>query len=253
MVPDAADTDDPIGVLEAAGLQVVELPSEHSTSEETGKLITQDPAAGTVVDPGSTVSVVLSRGVEVCSGGGAETIPQGGANNISLVLGDFDGNGVDDELFVYDLGIPLGWRAALILDYGYKTQVVVTSFLTPARNRALGGHDIDMEGDEEGIAIVDASASIDVIGFFSFTNCALQQITGGFFSVGGAGAEAFAVVCGPPPVVTSYVVQLDSGSREIIEYELNGVTLTELSRTADEVSGDIGDSPLKCGDLSYSP
>ena len=49
-------------LLEAAGLKAKEENAENSDSVESGLLIRQDPAAGTSVDVGSTVSYVLSKG-----------------------------------------------------------------------------------------------------------------------------------------------------------------------------------------------
>lgn len=247
-VPDVSDEDDPVSALELAGFRVIEMLARHSTSQPAGGLIEQDPPAGTVVDPGTEVAVVLSLGVERCSGGSA-TGPPSDAVGVS---GDFDGNGATDDFYLYDLGIPLGWRALVILDYGYAAETILESEFA-LRNEALGAHDVDMDGDQEGIAIVDAGAAIDIIGFFTFADCGLRRVDGGFFSVGGAGFEADAVVCGPPPIVTTFTVGLSSSTRTIIEYQLEGDQFLEIDRRSGQVSGDVGDSPLLCGDITYSP
>ncbi|MBQ9068154.1 MAG: PASTA domain-containing protein, partial [Eggerthellaceae bacterium] len=63
-VPDLSgnDGDGAKQLIEAAGLKAHEGASEHSDSVEEGKVIRQDPEAGAMVDAGSTVTYILSKG-----------------------------------------------------------------------------------------------------------------------------------------------------------------------------------------------
>ncbi|MDE8685436.1 PASTA domain-containing protein, partial [Adlercreutzia rubneri] len=57
--------DDARQAAEDAGLKVVEAESKYSEDVAEGKIISQSPAAGDPVKPGTTIEVVTSRGREL--------------------------------------------------------------------------------------------------------------------------------------------------------------------------------------------
>ena len=57
--------DDARQAAEDAGLKVVEAESKYSEDVAEGKIISQSPAAGDPVKPGTTIEVVTSRGSEL--------------------------------------------------------------------------------------------------------------------------------------------------------------------------------------------
>jgi serine/threonine-protein kinase len=51
--------------LALAELEVGEVTTEYSDTVETGRIISQDPAAGEKVEPGAAINIVISRGIEM--------------------------------------------------------------------------------------------------------------------------------------------------------------------------------------------
>lgn len=95
-----------------------------------------------------------------------------GATNVSTAPVDFDGDGVADTLFVYDVGGTWHVRAE-VASIGVDDQIVTD--LGPAMT-AIGGATIDGDAAEEAWVKVGSGAPTDIITFFVFRQCGLQRV-----------------------------------------------------------------------------
>ena len=134
--------------------------------------------------------------VTLLCGSGGEPLPAEPPGDLTTATGDFDGNGVTDDLYVWKDGTQ--WIAHIETDGGFGAQSVLpTSQYSPAR--AIGGHDIDGDGVDEAFLQVEAGASTTVLGIYTLWEAV------------GSGAEGFSCALLPvkystAPAETSFII-----------------------------------------------
>jgi len=102
--------------------------------------------------------------VELQCGTGGTPLPLGPPDELSIRHGDFDGDGLQDTLYVWKDGSD--WIAHIETDAGFGAQTVLpTDEWTPAR--AIGGYDVNGDGIDEAFLVVDAGASTEVVGLYT--------------------------------------------------------------------------------------
>jgi hypothetical protein len=120
--------------------------------------------------------------VELACGTGGDPLPVFMLDETSA-SGDFDGNGIDDMLYVWKDGTD--WLAQVQTDGGFGAQTVLpTSQYEPAK--AIGGHDVNGDGMEEAFLLVGSGASSEVVGLYTlhqpdpdeipFYMCGLEEV-----------------------------------------------------------------------------
>jgi hypothetical protein len=113
--------------------------------------------------------------VTLLCGSGGEPLPAEPPDDLTTATGDFDGNGVADDLYVWKDGSQ--WIAHIQTDGGFGAQTVLpTSEYTPAR--AIGGHDINGDGIDEAFMVVDAGASSEVVGIYTLWEAVGNPVDG---------------------------------------------------------------------------
>ena len=101
--------------------------------------------------------------VELACGTGGAVLPAFLLDETSAP-GDFDGDGIDDMLYVWKDGTD--WLAQIQTDAGFGARTVLpTDEWIPAR--AIGGYDVNGDGIDEAFLVVDAGASSDVVGLYT--------------------------------------------------------------------------------------
>lgn len=102
--------------------------------------------------------------VELACGTGGTPLPWDPPEELSIEYGDFDGDGLQDALYVWKDGSD--WIAHIETDAGFGAQTVLpTHESIPAR--AIGGYDVDGDGIDEAFLVVDAGASTEVVGLYT--------------------------------------------------------------------------------------
>jgi hypothetical protein len=113
--------------------------------------------------------------VTLLCGDGGESLPAEPPDDLTTATGDFDGNGIDDDLYVWKDGSH--WIAHIETDGGFGAEIVLpTSEYIAAK--AIGGHDINDDGIDEAFLKVDAGASSDVIGIYTLWEAVGSPTTG---------------------------------------------------------------------------
>lgn len=108
--------------------------------------------------------------------------------DMTSATGDFDGNGLDDTLYVYKDGST--WVAHIETDAGFGAETVLpSSEFAPAR--AIGGRDINRDGVDEAFMVVETGASSEIVGIYTLYEPVGSPTTG--------------LSCGLVPVVFSPV------------------------------------------------
>ncbi|MCU0281442.1 MAG: hypothetical protein MUE66_06375 [Acidimicrobiia bacterium] len=77
---------------------------------------------------------------------------------------DFDGNGINDTLHVWNDGFH--WYAHIETDGGFGAQTVLSTHVSDSA-KALGGHDINGDGLEEVFLRVGTGASTNIVGLYT--------------------------------------------------------------------------------------
>lgn len=184
--------------------------------------------------PTSSSSTTAS-GVD-CPGGGA--VPPEGAENVSEVSADVDGDGADDRVLAYRHN---GDRRVAVELTGGGTDAVdanASEIVEPAPLSVLGG--VALGGDGETVfAVTGAGASVVIVGLFQFVECALTRVS--FESgqavelpVSGAITHGDGLRCAPggdgPPLVRLSATSTDGESFTATEtgYRVDGNILVEV-------------------------
>jgi hypothetical protein len=90
----------------------------------------------------------------------------------TVAWGDVDGDGHDDEVVVYhEAG---AWWINVTLDYGWSTEIPITGMVARAIDVVNMG-----VAEEVIIAQIDAGASAEIIGFYSFVGCDIIHLIDG--------------------------------------------------------------------------
>lgn len=136
-----------------------------TTSSTTTSSTTTTSTATTT----TTTSATLPSGP--CSALPSTGVGAAGTNQ-TVVWGDVDGNGHDDEVTIYhEAG---SWWINVSLDYGWSTEIPLTGMVA----RAIDVVNLGV-GEEVIIAQTDAGASVEILGFFSFTGCDIIHLIDG--------------------------------------------------------------------------
>lgn len=113
--------------------------------------------------------------VTLLCGSGGEPLPGDPPDQLSNASGDFDGNGSNDDLYVWKDGTQ--WIAHVETDGGFGGEVVLpTSQYDTAE--AIGGHDVNGDGVDEVFVKIGAGASTDIIGLFTLWEAVGSPTTG---------------------------------------------------------------------------
>jgi hypothetical protein len=113
--------------------------------------------------------------VTLLCGSGGDPLPAEPPEELSNASGDFDGNGVDDTLYVWKDGSQ--WIAHIETDGGFGAEIVLpTDELIPAK--AIGGYDVNGDGIDEAFIKVDAGASSDIVGIYTLWEAVGSPTTG---------------------------------------------------------------------------
>jgi len=119
--------------------------------------------------------------VELACGTGGTPLPGDPPDELSTEYGDFDGNGIEDTLYVWKDGSQ--WIAHIETAEGFGAETVLPSDETvPAR--AIGGYDVNGDGIDEAFMVVDTGASSQVVGLYTlwnatgapFFSCGLEEV-----------------------------------------------------------------------------
>ncbi len=116
----------------------------------------------------------------------------------AAVSGDFDGDGLADQLLTYQNG-PDDWRMRVVFADGGGADAAIVDAVDFTPPRPIGGYDIDGDGPEEVFLTVGSGASTAQIGLFDVASCVATRITAGgtpaTFGVGGSVGMVSGVSC----------------------------------------------------------
>ncbi len=100
-----------------------------------------------------------------------------GATDVIAVTGDFDGDGVPDDLTTY-LDPAAGRRHVRVeLAAGGGSDRIIEDADPVMGSRPLGGHDLDGDGRDEAFVVVGSGASAQLVGLYAWSGCTLVRIT----------------------------------------------------------------------------
>lgn len=185
------------------------------------------------------------------------TVPATAAN-LTVRTGDFDGDGLSDELrSFFNAG---AWRlqVSLAAGGGHTLEVEPEG---GAGVTAVGGFDVDEDGAQEAWARVGSGAGNQVVGLFRLERCTLAPVTvdekGARFSVGGTFDSRAGVECAAPGTPTFDLTTFSGYSEDArvftvvrTTYRLEGAALTAVGS---EVTSDPSNSRIftfGCGALT---
>ena len=137
-----------------------------------------------------------------------------------MAWGDVDGNGHDDEVVVYDEAG--AWWINVTLDYGWSTEIPITGMVARAIDVVTMG-----VAEEVIIAQIDAGASAEILGFFSFVGCDIIHLVDGntgietAFPLGGSVTHLDGLTCTSDGITTTSSVN-----------DINDPTLWEYTETS---------------------
>ncbi len=119
--------------------------------------------------------------VELACGTGGTPLPGGPPEQLTNAFGDFDGDGLTDDLYVWWDGAQ--WIAHIETAQGFGAEAVLpTSEYVTAK--AIGGYDVNGDGVDEAFMVVDTGASSQVVGLYAlwnatgapFFSCGLEEV-----------------------------------------------------------------------------
>lgn len=187
---------------------------------------TSAPAPPTTVSPSS------------CPGD--DPVPPEGAEDVSEVSADVDGDGAPDRVLAYRRGD--GTRRVAVELAGGGTAAVDASTSEiegPAPLSVLGGVDLGGDGDTV-LAITGAGASVVVVGLFQFVECAIARVSfpsgeGVELPLGGGITHGDGIACAESALVRLSATSTDGEAFSATDtsYQVDGNTLIEVdSETA---------------------
>jgi len=207
-------------------------------------------APATTVAPATTAAPVTTAAPPpvpsgVCSGLPSATMP-GPGPDVTFAEGDFDGDGLLDELIGYmDAGGQ--WWVQIAFGYGYAMETAVFGPVT-----ALGADDFGT-GQDVGYAYVDSGASTQIIGFFFAPGCDIYEATllasGALarFPLGGGVMHLDGLTCNPDGFTTTSATTGDGVTWEytttdylwvpgLLEFESTASSIALLTSPADDAT-----------------
>jgi len=173
----------------------------------------------------------------LCYGG--EPLPPEPPDNLTNAFGDFDGNGVDDTLYVWKEGTQ--WVAHIETDGGFGGEAVLgTSQYDVAR--AIGGHDINGDGVDEAFLQVATGASTTVLGIFTLWEAVGSPATGLYCGLvpvmyAEAPAETSFIIGGPVLFQNGLQCRANHTLREYSQDTSDGYTYTQHRYDYDYLPG----------------
>jgi hypothetical protein len=127
-----------------------------------------------------TVPGTGCEAITLLCGSGGDDLPAGfpaSVNDPSSAAGDFDGNGVEDTLYVWRSGST--FYAHVETDGGFGAQATWPHPVDGDHAAwALGGHDVDGDGLDEAFVVVDAVDSPVTVGIFTLWEAIGSPTTG---------------------------------------------------------------------------
>lgn len=170
-----------------------------TTSEVTTTTSSTTSTSSTTTTTSTSTTTSTTTPPGACAGLPSATVP-GPEPGVSFAFGDFDGDGVGDQLIGYeDAGGT--WWVQIALAYGYATETAVTGPVTAIGATDFGG------GQDVGYAYVDSGASVSLAGFFFLPGCDVFEVTvdgGGVarFPVGGGVQHLDGITCVDDGIIT---------------------------------------------------
>ncbi len=222
--------------------------AESSSSTSGGASPTSAPP------PAETSSTTKSTATGGTAGGtgcpGDDPVPPEGAQEVSEVSADVDGDGADDRVFAYRradgmrrVGVELAAGGTAVVD---ANAVAIEG---PAPLSALGG--VALGGDGETVfALTGAGASVVIVGLFQFVECALARVVyssgeDAELPVNGAITHGDGIACTDKTLVRLSATSTDGETFTATKtsYHVDGNTLVEagsetstLTRAADDAA-----------------
>jgi hypothetical protein len=216
-----------------------------------------DSAASTTTAEATTTTTEATTTTTQAPACPAVSVP-GGAQEVTELDGDADGDGTDDELRTYRVGEE-EWHLQVELAADGGADLVLPSF--GGGVGLIGGADVDGDGQDEVWARTGSGASATIVGLAKLVDCALVRVTFptgelAELPIGGSVGTTSGVACGDA-VLTAYTATFTEGSTYEVAattYGLEGTAL--LERGTDTTTVDATDpefiryTSFSCGDLS---
>lgn len=214
-----------------------------------------DDAASTTTDATTTTTDATTTTTQapVCP---PVSVPAG-AQEVTELDGDADGDGTHDELRTYRVGDEWHLQVELAADGG--GDLVLPSF--GGGIGLLGGADVDGDGNDEVWARTGSGASATIVGLARMTGCVLERVvfaTGELaeMPVGGSVGTTSGVECRDDTLVTFTATFLEGETYEVVAttFALDGSTLSEQGQETLQVDATDPDfvryTSFSCGNLS---
>ena len=210
--------------------------SETTTTqaETTSSSTSSSTSTTTSSSSTTTTTAATTTTAPACAGLPSATIP-GPEPGVTFAIGDFDGDGADDELIGYeDAGG--SWWVQLALSYGYATETAVIGPVTAVGATDFGG------AQDVGYAYVDHGASTQLLGFFFLPGCDVFEVTvdgGGVarFPIGGGVQHLNGLTCVSDGIITKSATTSDGSSWEYTTSRWDWIPgLVELQQVSSSVT-----------------
>ena len=252
-----------LAVALAALLALAGCTTTESEEEQGAALTSSTTSAAADGEDATTTTTGPSAD---CPPPGAGGLPSEG-QELSEALGDFDGNGSLDQLFMYASRSGRSpWRLRIVLSSGYGVDLELDEPTSRGQAaQAVGGFRI-ADGGDVAFAVVGSGASADRVGLFVFRDCEIVPVTlsgeHAVFPVGGSVGEGHGIECREDGLVAMVARSRDGRTytTEQTVYRLEGTALVEV----DHVEGTTLDNrtaepfvrlhyALTCGTLGIGP
>ncbi len=214
-----------------------------------------DDAAPTTTEAATTTTEATTTTTQApaCP---AVSVPAG-AQEVTELDGDADGDGTDDELRTYRVGEEWHLQVELAADGG--ADLVVPSF--GGSVGLVGGADVDGDAVDEVWARTGSGASATIVGLARMTDCALERVvfaTGELaeLPVGGSVGTTAGLECTDGGLVTFTATFADGETYDVVatSYALDGLTLREQGQQTTQVAATdpefVRYASFSCGTLS---
>lgn len=215
-----------------------------------------DTAAATTAPPTTTTTeaTTTTTAPPACP---SVAVPDG-AQEVTELDGDADGDGADDELRTYRVAEEWHLQVELAAEGG--ADLVVPSF--GGTVGVVGGADLDGDGTDEVWARTGSGASATIVGLARLVDCELVRVTFATgdlaeLPVGGSVGTTAGLACDDGSGVTAFTATLTEGTSYDVaatSYRLEGTQLVEAGTEA--TTADATDesflryASFDCGDLS---